>query len=117
MIRTREYKVFIQQNLRESETFMITYDDDDFTIQKDQGRFLFSPYFKCIIVANYTDDIVNLFIDKISYNYFTKELDLMNTRNHEDKICSKLFIKDRDTASLYTFGSEGILIVINREEK
>lgn len=116
MIRTKEYKVFITQNLRNSENFIVLNDDEIITIQKDNGHFL-SPYFKCTTVADYTDDIVDLFIDKIVYNYFTKELNLMNTRNQESPVCSKIILRNSDIASLYTFGPEGILIIINREEK
>lgn len=112
-------KVFIKKNLLQSDIFVIE-NGDLLTIDKKMGYTLSPPYFECIIVEDDTDDQLTIMADQIVYDPYKQKMQLLNTRcclRNQDPIITQINICENKTVSLYAFGPEAILIIINNEEK
>ena len=72
------------------------------------------------MIEDNTDDKINIMTDQIVYNPYKQEVQLLNTKRclrNDDPVITKLNIHENQTVTLYTFGSNSILLVINNEEE
>lgn len=106
-------QIVVKDNLLNSHLFVIE-NNDILTIDKTMGT-LSNGYFDCICIRDDTDDKVDLIIDQLVCNPYTKEISLLNTRNIESSVMARIVLKEDQLASLYAFGTDSILIVINNE--
>ena len=108
----------VKQNIIDSDVFVV--DNRGGQVFIDKNIYHMSPYFECICICNYSDDKVIYGIDRIEYNAMLNHIRLLNTRRAErnQDICvTLLHIRDNQTVSLYTFGVDSILMIVETEEK
>lgn len=111
-------KLHIKQNIIDSDVFVVDNRGGQVTIYKN--IYHMSPYFECICICNYSDDKAIYGIDRIEYDATLNRIRLHNTRRAErnqDTVTSEMYIKDKQSVSLYTFGIDSILLILEKEEK
>ena len=111
-------KLHIKQNIIDSDVFVVDNRGGRVTI--DKNIYHMSPYFECICICNYSDDKAIYGIDRIEYAAVLNLIRLHNTKRSErnqNTVVTELYIGDKQTASLYTFGVDSILLILEKEEK
>ncbi len=111
-------KLYIKQNIIDSNVFVVNNCDGRVFI--DKNIYHMSPYFECICIADFTDDKVQYMADQIICNIQTQEIQFLNTRRrkrNDDPILGKIIPNENQKVSLYTFGVDSILLILETEEK
>ena len=111
-------KLCIKQNIIDSDVFVV--DNRGGRVFIDKNIYHMSPFFECICICDYSDDKVIYGIDQIEYNATLNRIRLHNTRRavrNQDTVISEMYIKDKQSVSLYTFGIDSILLILEKEEK
>ena len=111
-------KLCIKQNIIDSDVFVV--DNRGGRVFIDKNIYHMSPFFECICICDYSDDKVIYGIDQIEYNATLNRIRLHNTRRavrNQDTVISEMYIKDKQSVSLYIFGVDSILLILETADE
>ena len=106
-------RFILKENLELTTNFIILIEKDILTIDKIYTMEQ-TNYFECVIMKSYDEYKQIFYIDQVAYDINRNKLNLFNTRNNH--VTMSIDVEDDETISFYSFGTDDILIIIDKKE-
>ena len=115
---TENEKFLTKEGLISNKNFLVVQIGDIITIDRVISLTSFnSKYFECTLIDNTMHEPIIFLCDQVAYNNKSKQIHILNTTRSGDPNVGVFSLKYYESASVYSNGDKGILIVLNNMEE